>query len=59
MVRRHVFNKDYLSLKVVVADHGNAALRVCRLLREEEVKAKLRKMMQAPQTLQPEPEYVL
>ena len=34
-------------MKVLVADHGNAALRVCRLLREEEVKAKLRKMMQA------------
>ncbi|KAJ1473174.1 hypothetical protein T484DRAFT_1752292 [Baffinella frigidus] len=32
--------------QVIVADHGNAAVRVCRLLREEEVKAKLRKMMQ-------------
>ena len=41
-----LFTVNTTLVKVVVADHGNAALRVCRLLREEEVKAKLRKMMQ-------------
>jgi hypothetical protein len=32
--------------EVVVADHGNSAVRVCRLMRADEVRAKLRKMMQ-------------